>query len=219
MRIGTNRQQQALLACGFLAGALAFSGVCGPYVTWDGEPLGLQVLSLTLLPIAATTIHVVMRRLRARGGTTTDVSSEAALDSIVLAVIGFLTGMHLLLLAVLLQVESVMPWASRGVILLLGVAIVVVGNLLPRTRPNVAFGVRTLRTLEDRELWMLTHRVTGYIAVGIGALTILSGMFLSGTRVAGLPGTAGTFGGLVLMAYYWKVSSASTRRHKARLQE
>ena len=209
MRLGTIGQQRALLAVGFLASVLAFAGVFGPYLTWDGEPLFLQVLSPTLLPIAATTIHVVMLRLRAKGAMATDDSGEAALSGIVFASLCFLIGMHAILLAVLLQTESVMPWASRGVVVMLGVTIVAVGNLLPRTRPNVAFGIRTRRTLEDRELWMLTHRATGYITVVIGVVTIVSGLFLTGTRVAGLPGTAGMFGGLVVLAYYWKARGVS----------
>lgn len=49
-----------------------------------------------------------------------------------------------------------------------------VGNLFPKTRPNLAIGIRTHRTLSDRALWVRTHRFAGYLLVACGAVIVLS---------------------------------------------
>ena len=54
------------------------------------------------------------------------------------------------------------------------VTLISVGNLLPRTRPNLAIGIRTKRTLSDRACWMRTHRDAGYLVVACGFVLVLS---------------------------------------------
>jgi uncharacterized membrane protein len=51
-----------------------------------------------------------------------------------------------------------------------------VGNLLPRTGPNLAIGIRTQRTLADRGYWLNTHRRAGYMVVICGAVIVLSAL-------------------------------------------
>ena len=82
-------------------------------------------------------------------------------------------------------------WAMRAVVVLLGLTFVAVGNLLPRTRPNVAVGIRTRQTLSNSQIWNRVHRVGGYVTVFWGAVIALSAIALSG-QVLGLAiGTAG----------------------------
>jgi len=74
-----------------------------------------------------------------------------------------------------------------------GLAIIAVGNLLPRTRPNIAFGLRTDRTLSNPQLWQQVHRVGGYAAVGLGVVILLMGITAANQNLAGamvLPGAA-----------------------------
>jgi uncharacterized membrane protein len=92
--------------------------------------------------------------------------------------------------------------APRLVVVLLGLLFVGVGNLLPRTRPNLVFGIRTSRTLADRRLWMLTHRVGGYVAVGLGIVITLSGVFLSKSTMPDVIGTAALLGVTVIAVSY-----------------
>ena len=49
-----------------------------------------------------------------------------------------------------------------------GIALAVIGNVVPRLGPNLALGIRTGRTLSDRRSWMATHRVAGYAGVAVG---------------------------------------------------
>lgn len=59
-------------------------------------------------------------------------------------------------------------WADQIVPVMLGLTMISIGNLLPRTRPNLAIGIRTPRTLSDRALWIRMHRSAGYMVVALG---------------------------------------------------
>lgn len=75
-------------------------------------------------------------------------------------------------------------------------------------------GFRTSRTLADRHLWMLTHRASGYVAVAVGAVTVLSGILENGMQVAQWSGVAFLVGAIVLLACYWKFSRVSASAHQ-----
>ena len=88
------------------------------------------------------------------------------------------------------------------VVVLLGAVVITIGNQLPRTRPNVAVGVRTQRTLANAGLWQQVHRVSGYATVGLGVVIAITGLLMTGagmTRVAGIAAFAA--GTAVLISY------------------
>jgi uncharacterized membrane protein len=136
------------------------------------------------------------------------MTPDPALQTIVFWILLFLMGVHLLVLSVLIGTRAIQPWASRAVVMLLGLTLIAIGNLLPRTRPNVALGIRTLRTLTDRHLWMLIHRVGGYVCVAIGIVTVAAA-FLSGPNVGALSGGAFLAGAAAMFVYYRRVARAS----------
>jgi uncharacterized membrane protein len=83
----------------------------------------------------------------------------------------------------------------------LGLALIGVGNLLPLTRPSRAIDIRTRRTLSDRALWMRTHRVAGYLVVGLGLVIVVSAVALpspAGPRIIHLVGPAVLLGAWLL---------------------
>lgn len=55
---------------------------------------------------------------------------------------------------------------------LIGLGLVLIGNVLPRLRPNSAMGVRTRWTLRDETVWMRTHRAGGYVLVVLGLILV-----------------------------------------------
>jgi immunity protein, SdpI family len=200
-----------LLGLGFALSLLTFSGAFGPYLTWAGEPLSARMLTLFLLPITAAVVYLLiqtpLKRCAGPGADDSD-SADAAVESILFWILVFLIGVHGILVAVLLRVRWVEPWAARGVVVLLGIAICAIGNLLPRTRPNAAIGVRTARTLSDRRVWMLTHRAGGYLCVAVGVTTVLAGALAQGTQVAAVPFVALIAAGATLSVYYIHLSRA-----------
>ena len=60
----------------------------------------------------------------------------------------------------------------------------------------------------DRQLWVLTHRISGYVLVAVGVVTVISGLSMSGPLVPAAPGVAVLAGALIVAAYYLRVSRA-----------
>jgi len=51
--------------------------------------------------------------------------------------------------------------AARIIGLTLALSMVVVGNVMPRLRPNWVAGMRATRALTDPDVWRTTHRAFG----------------------------------------------------------
>ena len=145
----------------------------------DGEVLWLGGSMVAfLLPTAVAATDILLRSLCVRHPI--DQHSTANVLVIVNAFMAriavFIVGVHIAVLAVLLGLLSGREWAAQVVPLMLGLTIISVGNLLPLTRPNLAIGIRTRRTLSDRAYWLNTHRRAGSMLVICGAVVVLSAL-------------------------------------------
>jgi uncharacterized membrane protein len=70
---------------------------------------------------------------------------------------------------------------SNGLVLGgVGVMFMVIGNYMPRIRPNWIAGIRTPWTLSSERVWRETHRLGGRVFV-LGGLVILLSSVLSGS--------------------------------------
>lgn len=89
---------------------------------------------------------------------------------------------------------------------LVGMLLIVLGNALPRARPNWWFGIRTPWTLSNDRVWIRTHRVGGYLIVLAGILMLVAAAFQrSWTLVVGFAAVlAAAFGSLVYSYFAWK---------------
>ena len=133
------------------------------------------------LPATTLVFYLLFRSLwrhdRIRTGNG---AFEATYHAIVFRTMAFVFAMHALLMLALTDAMDVIgthTWGKRLVVVMFGVAMMAIGNLLPRTRPNIAFGIRTKRTLSDPQLWRRVHRAGGYAAVALGVIVIVAGLF------------------------------------------
>lgn len=92
-------------------------------------------------------------------------------DAIVRDVVMLVLGVHAAVLAAALQAPGI---ASRIVPAVLGGCLLLMGNVMPRLRPNWVAGLRTRRTLADPQLWRRAHRVFGAAFAVSGLVTILA---------------------------------------------
>lgn len=92
-------------------------------------------------------------------------------DLLVLSIIVFLGVLHGAILANALGYPVSM---DRIVGLGVGALFLVIGNVLPRARPNWFVGIRTPWTLSSDRVWERTHRVGGYAFAAIGLAMIVS---------------------------------------------
>jgi len=162
-----------------------------------------------VLPTAAAAIYVLMRLLAAhdhvrRGNGAFARTYDAIVFRIVLS-IGALHGIVLTGLFGRGLAARTGPVVPRLAPVLLGAALIAIGNLLPRVRPNVAIGIRTSRTLRDRDAWLRANRTAGYVAVALGFGIVAAALVLPpGPRVAGAVGGIGMVALATLVARTWR---------------
>jgi SdpI/YfhL protein family len=132
-----------------------------------------------LLPTAAAVVLWLFHTFELRRPLCSREPGDcAATERILFRIIVFIAGLHGL---VLLLVTEVLWVRHRGLqlsFLLIGALLVSVGNLLPKTRPNVMVGIRTPRSLRSRQFWMEINRAGGYVSVALGLVMIVAAVGL-----------------------------------------
>ncbi len=171
-----------VIAAGYVLGAFALYRGLPDYgapasTAWDNGMVSLNALMVAfLLPTAAVLTDTLLRGLCLRHpvGESGSDAVLATYDAIMLRVIVFIVAVHAVMLLGLAGMLEGRGWAAQIVPLMLGLTMIGIGNLLPRTRPNLAIGIRTQRTLSDRRLWARIHRSAGYLLVASGMVIVLS---------------------------------------------
>ncbi|MBZ5556296.1 MAG: SdpI family protein [Acidobacteriia bacterium] len=199
----------AVLVTGYLVGLVAYPYLPGPFLQ---NALSARLMVAFTLPTTALVIYAVFTNLwkhdRVRSGNGAFASTYRA---IVLRALLFVVALHAIVmieLTDLMDAAGIRTVAGRMVIVILGLTFIAIGNLLPRTRPNVAVGVRTERTLTNARLWRQVHRVGGYATVGLGVVIFIIGLVMTkksaGALVLGAAGVAA----MVVLASYRKHARA-----------
>jgi uncharacterized membrane protein len=180
MRSLPSRQTFVVLAGYILGGFALYRGLPEPVPpSWTVSAqrtlsLGTPMVAF-LLPTAAALTDFLLRHLITRPDDEPNpVNVLAIYEAIMLRVTVFVMGVHGAILLAILGLLSGRKWAAQVVPLMLGFTMISIGNLLPRTRPNLAIGIRTRLTLSDRALWIRVHRSAGYMLVGCGTVVVLS---------------------------------------------
>ena len=146
--------------------------------------LGGIAMSFTI-PLAALATILIFKSLVKRDPLRANYARfrrtyEISLDlAVALAV-----GTHLLLLGWFMIVAGARGarthiglWISYVPTSLIGIVLIVAGNIMPRLRPNNVIGIRTRWTLGNETVWMKTHRAGGYFLVFFG-LTLMAWTFI-----------------------------------------
>lgn len=187
----------------FAASAIAWGRVTPPIPThWNiyGEVDGTggRFEGLLLVPLIAVAIYVLLLALPridpARANYASFRGPYAVLRG---ALTATMAAVHLLLLATALGYPVN---AGRWVPLIVGLLLIVIGNITGKVRPNYFVGVRTPWTLASARSWEHTHRAGG-------RLFVLAGLGLVIATAVGQPwlfaavGIAGAGGLVWLIAY------------------
>jgi uncharacterized membrane protein len=140
---------------------------------WLGTPM-----VAFLLPTAVAITDLLLRGLCVKHPIDEPnmVNVLAIYDAIMLRFTIFVMGVHGAVLLAMLGLLWGREWAAQIVPMMLGFTMISIGNLLPKTRPNLAIGIRTRLTLSDRALWIRVHRSAGYMVVACGVVLVLSAM-------------------------------------------
>lgn len=84
-----------------------------------------------------------------------------------------------------------------------GLLLMVIGNLLPRVRPNWMVGIRNPWTLSSDRVWERAHRVGGYLMMVLGILLVLTAPFVptAATFALIIGGVVGLALGITIYSY------------------
>ena len=198
-----------VIALAYGAGALAYPYLPGLFLEQHRLP---RLLIAVALPTTALVIYWLFRSLwrndRVRTGNG---AFEATYQAIVFRALLFVVALHaivMLLLTDAMDTMGIRSWGGRTVVVLLGLTIAAIGNLLPRTRPNVAFGVRTPRTLTNVQLWQQVHRVGGYTTVALGLAILIAGLVISNNGAGAFVLLAAGIAAAVVYVSYRRLANA-----------
>ena len=134
---------------------------------WSSRAFGAWITPVLLIGLWA--LVRILPAIDPRGANYAKFGGafEAIIESLML----FLLAMHVLVLrAGLGQSAPIQRVVPIGV----GFLLIVIGNLLPRMRPNWFIGIRTPWTLSSDRVWEKTHRFGGRVFVAAGILIVLS---------------------------------------------
>ncbi|BCN30667.1 DUF1648 domain-containing protein [Anaeromicropila herbilytica] len=70
---------------------------------------------------------------------------------------------------------------SQIMFIVLGIAIIILGNVMPKCRMNSYIGLRTTWSMSNELVWMKSQRLGGIVFVISGILTIISNLIFSGS--------------------------------------
>ncbi len=152
------------------------------------------ILPLSAISAVVTGLMFVTRRIDPKRENYTRFSD--AYQTFILIFNVFMLAITLFVIT-----ESVRPGtldAQVFVTVLVGILIVVCGNLMPKFKHNYFIGIRTPWTLANETVWYRTHRLCGVVWV-IGGLVIVLSAFLP-ARVS-LPVLLTAIAVLVLVPY------------------
>lgn len=92
----------------------------------------------------------------------------------------------------------------NAILVVTGIVFLVLGNILPKSRPGFFVGIRTPWTLTSTDVWIATHRLGGKLMMLAGGAIILAGLLPiqpKATAIVAL--TSIGFAALVPIVYSW----------------
>lgn len=181
-------------------------GADGQPDDWAGKTVGLFLLPL----IAGGVVLLFAAIPRIEPRRTNLERSATAYGAIWIGVLLLLGGMQLLAVSSAMGAQFDM---TRIVFVATGALFIVIGNYLPKVRPNYMVGIRTPWTLSSDVAWTKTHRIGGRLFVIEGVVMTLLGLLgVSGMALAGA-----IIGGVVVLlvvtfAYSYQVWKADPEK-------
>lgn len=159
---------------------------------------GGRIEVLLLIPLMMLGIWALLRFLpRIDPCRANYAKMEGTYELVITLTLAMLLGLHGVVIAAALGRQVPMERIAPG---LVGVTFIVLGNVLPRARPNWWFGIRTPWTLSNDRVWTRTHRVGGYAFI-VAGLGLIIAVFTGGSAVRGAVLAGGLVAALVPAVY------------------
>jgi uncharacterized membrane protein len=133
------------------------------------DRFGGKVEGLLLIPSVALAVYALMLLLPrvdpARANYPRFTGAYSVIRTSILAVLAILYGL------IHLTIRGYRVDIARAVPLLVGGLFMVLGGVMGRIQPNWFVGIRTPWTLSSKLAWTRTHRLGGWMFIGVGLIT------------------------------------------------
>ena len=140
-----------------------------------GEPddYGSRAFGAFVFPAVMLVLWAILAALPAIDPRRANIEKfRDSYDTLVIAIVAVMGVLHVGIIG------AALGWPvsiARLAPISIGLLLVMVGVLLPGFRSNFFIGIRTPWTLTSETVWARTHRVGGYMMVGVGLLLITAG--------------------------------------------
>jgi uncharacterized membrane protein len=208
------------LALGMIVAMFALAGVmwsAAPdqipvHWNWAGEPdrFGGRFEGLFLLPLAAAGVYALLLFLPRLDPRRRNYDAFAGPFAIIrTVVVGLLLGLDVV---ALLWIRGERAHMNGLLAAEVGIALLLMGNYLPKVKSNWFVGVRTPWTLSSEASWRQTHRLAGWLFTVGGILTVVTALARPDFAPSVMIGAAVAAGGTsVVYSYFaWKNDPART---------
>jgi len=118
-----------------------------------------------------------------RTGDEPSRASAGVIATATTALCSFALGLQVLVLTTLIGAPIRLPAPARAAMVLLGLHLVVVGNVIPRLRPAAQLSAAVQMADSHRHAWMRTYRTAGYLCVVIGVTVAIAAATLRGPQI------------------------------------
>jgi uncharacterized membrane protein len=157
----------------------AHYGVSGEVDRYDSK---YAMLVFPLIIMVVVVLRDVMPRW-IRSDDATQQANMQVMNKMILPIVVVLVGLNLLTLwLAYFQVKNIYTTSVNVPQLILAglsVMFVVIGNLLPKTKPNHYVGIRMPWTLNYPEVWYKTHRFGGVVMTVWGIIGLVLAVFVT----------------------------------------
>ncbi len=139
---------------------------------WGGKLEGLF-----LLPAITLGLYFLLRFIpRLDPGQANYEQFKKPYSMIRFAATSVMVVIHAAVLAYVLGYQTDMGLIAGG---LIGLMMIMIGNVMGKVRPNWFVGIRTPWTLSSKLAWSKTHRVGGWVFAVLGLMIMIAGLFRS----------------------------------------
>lgn len=138
----------------------------------EADRFGSRPEALFTIPLFMVVIWAILRFLPRIDPLRANYAKFAGTYEVIID--SLLAMMLVIHIAVVLGASGAPDSVAMIVHAAVGAMMIVLGNVMPRTRQNWFVGVRTPWTLASERVWERTHRVAGYLFVALGLIVILT---------------------------------------------
>jgi len=198
-----------MIAAMFVLAAISWSAapdLIPVHWNWAGQPdrFGGRFEGLLGLPLAAAGVYAVLLFLPRLDPRRKNYDAFAGPFAMIrTAVVGLLLGIDAV---VLLWMRGQRTHLNTVVAAEVGIALLVMGNYLPKVKSNWFVGVRTPWTLSSEASWRQTHRLAGWLFTVSGMLTFATALIRPDfAQIVMIGALAGSAGASIVYSYFaWR---------------